>query len=71
MFLKLGGGVVVSMEGNCIDSTLKPEDVFAQQVQKMRQEDIKPKESITLEPYEVGHCVFIGEYIGVKHGKTT
>ena len=48
LFLKVDGGVVVSIKANCIDSTAKPEVVFAREVQKMRDERIKPKEQLTL-----------------------
>jgi rRNA 2'-O-methyltransferase fibrillarin len=48
LFLKVGGGVVVSIKANCIDSTAKPEVVFANEVKKMREERIKPKEQLTL-----------------------
>jgi rRNA 2'-O-methyltransferase fibrillarin len=53
LFLKQGGGVLVSIKANCIDSTAKPEVVFAREVQKMREERIKPKEQLTL-----GECHF-------------
>lgn len=52
MFLKVGGGVVISIKANCIDSTAPAEQVFAQEVQKLRAERIKPQEQLTLEPYE-------------------
>lgn len=48
MFLKVGGGVVISIKANCIDSTAAPEAVFAQEVQKLRAEHIKPQEQLTL-----------------------
>lgn len=48
LFLKVDGGVVVSIKANCIDSTAKPEVVFANEVKKMREERIKPKEQLTL-----------------------
>lgn len=48
LFLKVGGGVLVSIKANCIDSTAKPEVVFASEVKKMREERIKPKEQLTL-----------------------
>ncbi len=35
-FLKNAGGFVISIKANCIDSTQKPELIFAQEVQKMR-----------------------------------
>ncbi|KAL2414704.1 rRNA 2'-O-methyltransferase fibrillarin [Exophiala dermatitidis] len=62
LFLKVGGGVLVSIKANCIDSTAKPEVVFANEVKKMREERIKPKEQLTLEPFERDHCIVAGIY---------
>ncbi|CAD5114387.1 DgyrCDS3520 [Dimorphilus gyrociliatus] len=61
-FLKTGGFIVISIKANCIDSTAKPEAVFAGEVNKLRQEKIKPKEQLTLEPYERDHAVVVGQY---------
>ncbi|KAI1405660.1 rRNA 2'-O-methyltransferase fibrillarin [Hypoxylon fuscum] len=66
LFLKVGGGVVISIKANCIDSTAAPEAVFAQEVQKLRAERIKPQEQLTLEPYERDHCIVIGQYQEAK-----
>ncbi len=56
LFLKVDGGVLVSIKANCIDSTAKPEVVFANEVKKMREERIKPKEQLTLGKFnEVCH----------------
>ncbi|KAI4124748.1 MAG: hypothetical protein LQ338_004644 [Usnochroma carphineum] len=52
LYLKVGGGVLVSVKANCIDSTAAPEAVFAREVGKMREERIKPLEQLTLEPFE-------------------
>merc|ERR1711881_746194 len=60
MFLKVGGGVVVSIKANCIDSTAAPEAVFAREVEKLGSERIKPKEQLTLEPYERDHAMVVG-----------
>ncbi|KAB8075007.1 Fibrillarin-domain-containing protein [Aspergillus leporis] len=62
MFLKEEGGVIISIKANCIDSTAKPEVVFTREVQKMREERIKPKEQLTLEPFERDHCIVAGIY---------
>jgi rRNA 2'-O-methyltransferase fibrillarin len=62
LFLKTGGGIVVSIKANCIDSTAPPEQVFAREVQKMREERIKPKEQLTLEPFERDHAMVAGVY---------
>ncbi|KEY65931.1 hypothetical protein S40285_05273 [Stachybotrys chlorohalonatus IBT 40285] len=65
-FLKRGGGVLISIKANCIDSTAPPEEVFASEVQKMRAEQIKPKYQLTLEPFERDHCLVAGEYLREK-----
>lgn len=65
-FLKVGGGVVVSIKANCIDSTAAPEAVFAREVTKLREERIKPKEQLTLEPFERDHAMVVGVY--QRHG---
>lgn len=62
LFLKVGGGIVVSIKANCIDSTAAPEAVFAREVQKLREERIKPKEQLTLEPFERDHAMVVGVY---------
>ncbi len=55
LYLKVDGGIVVSVKANCIDSTAAPEAVFAREVQKMKEERIKPIEQLTLEPFERGN----------------
>ncbi|KAI9893237.1 MAG: Small subunit processome complex component [Vezdaea aestivalis] len=62
-FLKVGGGIIVSIKANCIDSTAAPEAVFAREVEKLRGERIKPKEQLTLEPFERDHCIVTGVYV--------
>lgn len=61
-FLKVGGGVLVSIKANCIDSTAAPEAVFAAEVNKLREGGIKPKEQLTLEPFERDHAMVFGIY---------
>jgi rRNA 2'-O-methyltransferase fibrillarin len=62
-FLKNGGHVVISIKASCIDSTAPAEVVFAAEVKKMQSEMIKPKEQLTLEPYERDHCILVGSYV--------
>ncbi|EKG12529.1 Fibrillarin [Macrophomina phaseolina MS6] len=62
LFLKNNGGIVVSIKANCIDSTAAPEAVFAREVQKMREERMKPKEQLTLEPFERDHAMVCAVY---------
>lgn len=47
-FLKVGGGILISIKANCIDSTAPAAKVFASEVEKMRAERISPKEQLTL-----------------------
>jgi len=61
-FLKNAGHVVISVKANCIDSTAEAEAVFADEVEKMKKEKIKPLEQLTLEPYERDHAVVVGRY---------
>ena len=49
-------------QANCIDSTAQPEAVFADEVKKLVAERLKPKEQLTLEPYERDHAVVVGIY---------
>ncbi|KAI9792472.1 MAG: Small subunit processome complex component [Piccolia ochrophora] len=63
LYLKTNGGTLVSVKANCIDSTAAPEAVFAREVQKMREERIKPLEQLTLEPFERDHCIVVGRYV--------
>jgi len=65
-FLKNGGHFVISIKANCIDSTANAEVVFAKEVKKLQEEQFKPSEQITLEPYERDHAVVVGTYRPVK-----
>jgi len=62
LFLKVGGGVIISIKASCIDSTAAPAAVFAAEVEKLRKERIKPKEQLTLEPFERDHAMVCGIY---------
>jgi len=61
-FLKTGGHFIMSIKANCIDSTAPAEVVFAKEVKKLQEEQFKPSEQITLEPYERDHAVVVGVY---------
>ena len=56
-YLKNGGGFVFSIKANCVDSTADPAAVFAAQVLELKKNGFKPKEPVTLEPYERDHAV--------------
>ncbi len=61
-FLKEGGGFVLAIKANCIDSTLDPTIVFANEVSELKKMGLKAKEQVTLEPYERHHAVVTGTY---------
>jgi rRNA 2'-O-methyltransferase fibrillarin len=61
-YLKTGGAFMISIKANCIDSTAAPEAVFAAEIDKLRALGLKPKEQLTLEPYERDHCIVVGVY---------
>lgn len=61
-FLKNGGHFVISIKANCIDSTVAAEAVFASEIKKLTGMKFKPKEYVTLEPFERDHAVVIGTY---------
>ncbi|KAL1774973.1 mediator of RNA polymerase II transcription subunit 36a isoform X2, partial [Sigmodon hispidus] len=54
--------LIAMVDANCIDSTISAEAVFASEVKKMQQENMKPQEQLTLEPYERDHAVVVGVY---------
>ena len=61
-FLKNDGRVFVAVKASCIDSTAKPEVVFDQEVDRLREYGIKPRAMVSLEPFEKDHCVVLGKY---------
>ena len=62
MFVKNRGHFVISIKASCIDSTKAPEVVYAQEIEKLREEKFRPVERISLEPYERDHVVVSGMY---------
>lgn len=68
-FLKVGGHAVISIKASCIDSTAAPEAVFRREVSKLQEENFKPLEQLTLEPYERDHAVVVAEYRPKKSSK--
>ena len=68
-FLKNGGHAVIAIKASCIDSTAAPKAVFRREVSKLQEEQFKPLEQLTLEPYEREHGVVIAEYRAKKKKK--
>lgn len=69
-FLRNGGHFVISIKANCIDSTVPAEAVFSSEIEKMKKDQLKPKEQLTLEPYERDHAVVIGTFRAKKKKKS-
>ena len=59
----------VALQASCIDSTAPAEQVFAREVAKLQEENFKPLEQLTLEPYERDHAVVVGQYRPIKKSK--
>ncbi|KAJ0251323.1 rRNA 2'-O-methyltransferase fibrillarin 1 [Hirschfeldia incana] len=68
-FLKTGGHFNISIKANCIDSTVPAEAVFQSEVKKLQQEQFKPAEQVTLEPFERDHACVVGTYRAPKKNK--
>ncbi|EOB13717.1 rRNA 2'-O-methyltransferase fibrillarin [Nosema bombycis CQ1] len=68
-FLKDGGAVVMSIKANCINSAVPAETVFAEEVNILRKNEVKPKEQVSLEPFEKDHAVIVGIYKASKKSK--
>lgn len=68
-FLKDGGAVVMSIKANCINSAIPAETVFAEEVNILRKNEVKPKEQVSLEPFEKDHAVIVGIYKPPKKSK--
>jgi len=68
-FLKNQGHALIAIKASCIDSTAAPEAVFRREVSKLMEENFKPLEQLTLEPYERDHAVVIAQYRPIKKDK--
>lgn len=68
-YLKTDGHFVISIKAPCIDSTVDAAAVFASEVEKLKAAQLKPKEQITLEPFERDHAVVVGIYRPTKSKK--
>ena len=61
-FVKNRGHFVISIKASCVDSTKPPEAVFASEIEALKQQQFRPVERISLEPYERDHIVVSGMY---------
>jgi rRNA 2'-O-methyltransferase fibrillarin len=68
-FLKNGGYFIITIKASCIDSTADASLIFAKEVQKLQNDNFRPIEQITLEPYERDHAIVLGRYRMQKFSK--
>lgn len=61
-FLKNGGNFMIAIKASCIDSTKEPEVVFQSEINKLREEGLKPRKYMSLEPYQKDHAIVIGDF---------
>ena len=58
-----------NLQASCIDSTATAEAIFASEVKKLQEEQFKPMEQVTLEPFERDHACVVGAYRVPKKSK--
>ncbi|ORD95756.1 FBRL [Hepatospora eriocheir] len=61
-FLKDGGKILISIKASSVDSSVPAEKVFTNEVNWLRKHDFKPKELVTIEPFEKNHAIITGSY---------
>lgn len=67
-FLRENGGIMISIKASCVDSSVPAEKVFADEVNWLKKNNFKPKEQVTLEPYEKNHAMIAGVFVPTKSG---
>jgi len=60
-FLKEGGSAMLAIKARSIDSTRKPERIFRQEVNVLKQRGLNIKALIPLEPYDRDHAMALAE----------
>lgn len=61
-FLKNNGKFLFCIKASCVDSTVPPEHVFAQQKEELTRSQFRVEEAIDLEQHHRGHAMLIGTY---------
>jgi rRNA 2'-O-methyltransferase fibrillarin len=67
-FLKDEGGIVISIKASSVDSSVPAEKVFADEIDWLRKHEFRPKEQVTLEPYEKNHAIVAGRFVPTESG---
>jgi len=61
LFLRAGGSALIAIKARSIDATRKPEDVFREEVSRLRNRNLKITAVVPLEPYEKDHLMVLAE----------
>lgn len=61
-YLKNGGVFMIALKASCIDSTADPATVFKSEVQKLKDDGLKPKKYLPLDPYQKDHAMVVGYF---------
>ncbi|CAB4319825.1 unnamed protein product [Prunus armeniaca] len=61
-FLKAGGHFIMSIEANCIESTVSAETLYKSEMKRLEADEFDPLERVSLEPYEHDHHFVFGSY---------
>lgn len=61
-FLKPGGHIMLSIKSQSVDVTKNPNQVYKEEIKKLKESGIKIIDWIKLEPFEKGHAFILGEY---------
>ena len=57
LYLKAGGGAIISIKASCVDSAAEPHQVYQSEIEVLKTHGFKPKEMIDIDPYQRGHAV--------------
>ena len=66
-FLQPNGAFLIVISSDAISSEDADEVIYANEVKRLRENEFKPYEQLTLEPYERSHAVISGRYKVVKN----
>ncbi|KWX14450.1 Fibrillarin-like protein [Giardia duodenalis assemblage B] len=61
-YLKANGGMLISIKASSVDSTLKPEAVFAREIETLREHDFKCKEQLDIGEFHRNHAIVVGRF---------
>ncbi|KAH0571380.1 Fibrillarin-like protein [Spironucleus salmonicida] len=61
-FLKLGGGMMISIKASSVDSTSAPEVIFAQESNVLVEGGFKVDKHLSIDEFHKNHAIIVGKY---------